>query len=403
MVTRFRSAGSSCIVVTICSTPASSASAARTTARGSPVLPDVTLSNATPAGIATVPLSRGRRRGPAAGPPRPRVQHGDRPGVPAQLVTSAGAATSWSTGMGTRSRPKHARIAAKNPVPFATRTARIVPGRSRPAAVRPPRPRGRDRRARPTAGGRCQSMARAPARAGAPGVRGGQGAAGTDGAGVGGLRHGTPCSTIQRGRMERELSGKRALVTGASRASGWRSRVASRPMARCHELRTLARGLEAAVAGVEGRLRFADVGRGRGRWHDGDREARARRNRHPSEQRGNHARFFGHAHAPGGGARCCGSTSTAPSTARARHLGDDRAARRTDRQRGVAGPPSSEPGAANYAAAKGALVAFTKSLAAEAGRYGITVNALCPGYVETDIIAHMKPEERAGTRRAHPA
>lgn len=55
-----------------------------------------------------------------------------------------------------------------------------------------------------------------------------------------------------------------------------------------------------------------------------------------------------------------------------------------------------KPGAANYAAAKGALVAFTKSLAAEAGRYGITVNALCPGYVETDILAHMKVEERAG-------
>lgn len=55
-----------------------------------------------------------------------------------------------------------------------------------------------------------------------------------------------------------------------------------------------------------------------------------------------------------------------------------------------------KPGAANYAAAKGALVAFTKSLAAEAGRYSITVNALCPGYVDTDILAHLKPEERDG-------
>ena len=33
----------------------------------------------------------------------------------------------------------------------------------------------------------------------------------------------------------------------------------------------------------------------------------------------------------------------------------------------------------------------------------ITVNALCPGYVETDIIAHMKPEERAGLVARIPA
>jgi 3-oxoacyl-[acyl-carrier protein] reductase len=51
-------------------------------------------------------------------------------------------------------------------------------------------------------------------------------------------------------------------------------------------------------------------------------------------------------------------------------------------------------GAANYAAAKGALVAFSKSLAAEVGRYGITVNALCPGFVDTELVARMKPEER---------
>jgi 3-oxoacyl-[acyl-carrier protein] reductase len=51
-------------------------------------------------------------------------------------------------------------------------------------------------------------------------------------------------------------------------------------------------------------------------------------------------------------------------------------------------------GAANYAAAKGALMAFTKSLAAETGRYGVTVNALCPGFVDTDLVASMPAAER---------
>ena len=51
-------------------------------------------------------------------------------------------------------------------------------------------------------------------------------------------------------------------------------------------------------------------------------------------------------------------------------------------------------GAANYAAAKGGLLSFTKSLAREVGRYGITVNAVCPGLVETRMISHIGEEER---------
>ena len=51
-------------------------------------------------------------------------------------------------------------------------------------------------------------------------------------------------------------------------------------------------------------------------------------------------------------------------------------------------------GAANYAAAKGGLLSFTKSLAREVGRYGITVNALCPGLVDTQLIARMPSAER---------
>lgn len=51
-------------------------------------------------------------------------------------------------------------------------------------------------------------------------------------------------------------------------------------------------------------------------------------------------------------------------------------------------------GAANYAAAKGGMLSFTKSLAREVGRYGITVNALCPGLIETRMIATLPTEQR---------
>ena len=52
-------------------------------------------------------------------------------------------------------------------------------------------------------------------------------------------------------------------------------------------------------------------------------------------------------------------------------------------------------GAANYAAAKGGLLSFSKSLAREVGRYGITVNAVCPGLIETRLIANLPAPARA--------
>ncbi|HQP12757.1 MAG TPA: SDR family oxidoreductase, partial [Candidatus Omnitrophota bacterium] len=52
------------------------------------------------------------------------------------------------------------------------------------------------------------------------------------------------------------------------------------------------------------------------------------------------------------------------------------------------------PRQANYSASKGGVNAFTKSLAKEVAAYGIRVNAVAPGYIETDILAGLSEEQR---------
>ena len=59
-------------------------------------------------------------------------------------------------------------------------------------------------------------------------------------------------------------------------------------------------------------------------------------------------------------------------------------------------------GQANYAAAKAGVIALTQSLAKEVARIGITVNVICPGFVETEALTHLTNEERAAAQTKIP-
>lgn len=60
-------------------------------------------------------------------------------------------------------------------------------------------------------------------------------------------------------------------------------------------------------------------------------------------------------------------------------------------------------GQTNYSAAKAGMIGFTKALALESAAKGITVNAICPGYIETDMTAAMRPEVLDSIIRGIPA
>jgi 3-oxoacyl-[acyl-carrier protein] reductase len=71
----------------------------------------------------------------------------------------------------------------------------------------------------------------------------------------------------------------------------------------------------------------------------------------------------------------------------------------------IVGGRRGNPGQANYAASKAGLVAFTRTVAIEVARRGITVNAVAPGLIETEMTAGLAkngllssvPARRAGT------
>ncbi len=60
------------------------------------------------------------------------------------------------------------------------------------------------------------------------------------------------------------------------------------------------------------------------------------------------------------------------------------------------------PGQCNYAAAKAGMIGFTKALARELGSRGITVNAIAPGFIETDMTRALSEAQRSELLRQIP-
>lgn len=55
-----------------------------------------------------------------------------------------------------------------------------------------------------------------------------------------------------------------------------------------------------------------------------------------------------------------------------------------------------------YSATKGAVIAFSKAFAVEMGRFGVRVNAVCPGVTATPMTATWTPEQRTRTAALYP-
>lgn len=86
----------------------------------------------------------------------------------------------------------------------------------------------------------------------------------------------------------------------------------------------------------------------------------------------------------------------------ARKLLKNRGARIINISSVAGGVMGGNPGQAHYAASKGAIVAFTKTLAREFGKKGVLVNAIAPGFVETDMVEFLQEENRKKVEEVIP-
>ena len=59
-------------------------------------------------------------------------------------------------------------------------------------------------------------------------------------------------------------------------------------------------------------------------------------------------------------------------------------------------------GQVNYAAAKAGIIGFTKALTKEVGRFGVTVNAIAPGFIETRLTENLPPELKETIKKFTP-
>jgi 3-oxoacyl-[acyl-carrier protein] reductase len=60
------------------------------------------------------------------------------------------------------------------------------------------------------------------------------------------------------------------------------------------------------------------------------------------------------------------------------------------------------PGQTNYAASKAGQIGFTKSLAREVASRSVTVNAVAPGFIDTEILSAMNPDTLAAAIKMVP-